>query len=255
MKNYVTLFNNKYLPQGLSLYESLNKNSVDFRLWIICVDDICFEILKKLNFENIKLINLSDVENNDLLEVKKDRTIGEYCWTLTPFSADFVFSQDESINEVTYLDADIFFLNKGYLNIFQEFNASEKSILITRHAYSPEYDQSSSSGIYCVQFIIFKRNESKIIREQWQKQCIEWCFNRVEDNKFGDQTKGLGANATPEAWSQMLNIQNPLMQNLMGSYMEQSKDLFLKMQEQMQTSQNMFGGFPFTPQSNKNEKE
>ena len=74
-------------------------------------------------------------------------------------------------------------------------------------------------------------------------------------NKFGDQTKGLGVNATPEAWSQMLNIQNPLMQNLMGSYMEQSKDLFLKMQEQMQSSQNMFGGFPFTPQSNKNEKE
>jgi polyhydroxyalkanoate synthesis regulator protein len=52
-----------------------------------------------------------------------------------------------------------------------------------------------------------------------------------------------------------MNIQNPLMQNLMGSYMEQSKDLFIKMQEQMQGSQNMFGGFPFTPQPNKTEKE
>ena len=74
-------------------------------------------------------------------------------------------------------------------------------------------------------------------------------------NKLGDQTKGLGAGSTPEAWSQMMNIQNPLMQNLMGSYMEQSKDLFIKMQEQMQGSQNMFGGFPFTPQPNKTEKE
>jgi polyhydroxyalkanoate synthesis repressor PhaR len=74
-------------------------------------------------------------------------------------------------------------------------------------------------------------------------------------SKLGDQTKGLGVGSTPEAWSQMLNIQNPLMQNLMGSYMDQSKDLFLKMQEQMQGSQNMFGGFPFTPKPDKTEKE
>ena len=74
-------------------------------------------------------------------------------------------------------------------------------------------------------------------------------------NKLGDQTKGLGAGSTPEAWSQMMNIQNPLMQGLMGNYMEQSKDLFIKMQEQMQGSQNIFSNFPFTPQPNKTEKE
>ena len=74
-------------------------------------------------------------------------------------------------------------------------------------------------------------------------------------NKLGDQTKGLGAGSTPEAWSQMMNLQNPLMQGLMGSYMEQSKDLFIKMQEQVQGSQNIFGNFPFSPQPNKTEKE
>ena len=74
-------------------------------------------------------------------------------------------------------------------------------------------------------------------------------------NKLGDQTKGLGAGSTPEAWSQMMNLQNPLMQGLMGSYMEQSKDLFIKMQEQVQGSQNIFGNFPFSPQPNKAEKE
>ena len=74
-------------------------------------------------------------------------------------------------------------------------------------------------------------------------------------NKLGDQTKGLGAGSTPEAWAQMMNLQNPLMQGLMGNYMEQSKDLFIKMQEQVQGSQNIFGNFPFTPQSNKAEKE
>ena len=74
-------------------------------------------------------------------------------------------------------------------------------------------------------------------------------------NKLGDQTKGLGAGSSPEAWSQMMNLQNPLMQGLMGNYMEQSKDLFVKMQEQLQGSQNLFGNFPFTPQPTKSEKE
>jgi len=74
-------------------------------------------------------------------------------------------------------------------------------------------------------------------------------------NKLGDQTKGLGAGSTPEAWSQLMNLQNPLMQGLMGNYMEQSKDLFIKMQEQVQASQNIFGNFPFSPQPNKAEKE
>jgi polyhydroxyalkanoate synthesis regulator protein len=46
------------------------------------------------------------------------------------------------------------------------------------------------------------------------------------------------------------------MQGLMGNYMEQSKDLFVKMQEHMQNPQNMFGGkFPFTPPPSKTEKE
>jgi polyhydroxyalkanoate synthesis regulator protein len=53
----------------------------------------------------------------------------------------------------------------------------------------------------------------------------------------------------------MMNLQNPMMQGLMGNYMEQSKDLFVKMQEQMQSSPTIFSGFPFAGQPNKTEKE
>jgi polyhydroxyalkanoate synthesis regulator protein len=74
-------------------------------------------------------------------------------------------------------------------------------------------------------------------------------------NKLGDQTSGLNAGSSPEAWAKMMSPQNPMMQTLMGSYMDQSKELFMKMQEQMQTPPNMFGGFPFTPANIKKEKE
>ncbi len=52
---------------------------------------------------------------------------------------------------------------------------------------------------------------------------------------------------TPEMWTQLLSGQAPLMQNLMGAYLEQSKTLFEKMQAQMQLPGSLFpgvAGFP-----------
>ena len=59
---------------------------------------------------------------------------------------------------------------------------------------------------------------------------------------------GGGGTATPnaEAWSEFLKMQGPAIQGLMGSYLEQSANAFLEMQQQMQKqSRNLFGTFPF----------
>lgn len=49
---------------------------------------------------------------------------------------------------------------------------------------------------------------------------------------------------SPESWSQLMQMQNPALQNMMSSYMEQSKDAFAKMQEQMQQqAQKMMQAF------------
>ena len=47
--------------------------------------------------------------------------------------------------------------------------------------------------------------------------------------KLAEQSKTV----SPEMWAQFMNMQNPLMQGLMGNYVEQSKTLFEAMQEQM----------------------
>ena len=49
---------------------------------------------------------------------------------------------------------------------------------------------------------------------------------------------------SPEAWSQFLGGQTPVLQHLMGNYVEQSRSLF----EQMQKAGTLFPGMPgFTP--------
>jgi hypothetical protein len=62
------------------------------------------------------------------------------------------------------------------------------SVAITDHNYYNKYDQSKTSGQYCVQFVYFKNDSNGINALNWWKEsCINWCFSRLEDGKFGDQ--------------------------------------------------------------------
>lgn len=53
---------------------------------------------------------------------------------------------------------------------------------------------------------------------------------------------------SPEMWTQLMNTQGPMMQNMMNHYVEQSKHLFMQMQEHIQKQNqalNLFTPFPF----------
>jgi hypothetical protein len=171
MEHYVTLFDNLFLPQGLALHMSMERYLQHYTLWVLCVDDQAHEVLTKLNLPNVRLLQLSKLETAELLGVKNTRSKSEYCWTLTPFAPRFVFEADLEVKRVTYLDADLWFLRSPSL-IFEEFDKSRKQVLITDHAYAPEYDKTSSSGQYCVQFMIFNRKGSEIVRKWWEERCI-----------------------------------------------------------------------------------
>lgn len=186
MEHFVTLFNRLFLPQGLALHMSMERHAREYVLWILCVDDETYEVLGRLDLPNVRRLQLSQLETPELLEVKPGRTIGEYCWTLTPFAPRFVFEADSTVKRVTYIDADLWF-RKHPKPLFDEFDATGKHALITDHAYAPEYDQSATSGQYCVQFITFTRFGGECVRKWWEERCIEWCFARFEDGKFGDQ--------------------------------------------------------------------
>ncbi len=66
--------------------------------------------------------------------------------------------------------------------------------------------------------------------------------------RFAEPGKGLYDTSalTPEGWTKFISGQAPMMQNLMGNYLEQSKKLFEQMQEQMGKGESLFPipGFP-----------
>jgi len=172
---------------GVTLHQSLVKTGQPFHLWILCMDELAEKQLAILALPHVTLISLKEIETQALLNIKSTRSKGEYCWTLTPFLPDFVLGRAQDMERVTYLDADLYFYDTPQL-LFCEFDQSGKQVLITEHAYAPEYDQTAVSGRFCVQFLTFRKTPGSLrVLGWWQEKCLEWCFARYEEGKFGDQ--------------------------------------------------------------------
>ena len=186
MHNFCTLFDSNYLPRALVMYRSLVATDENFKLYVVCFDDLAFDILNKLKLANLIAIPLNDFESQELLAVKVERTAGEYCWTCTPHVVRYVLDTYE-LAQVTYLDADLCFYEKPSI-LLAELENTKASSLITEHRYTPRYDYSATSGIYCVQFMTFNADVHGLkILQWWQDRCLEWCYARYENGKFGDQ--------------------------------------------------------------------
>jgi hypothetical protein len=184
MINFCTLFNSTYLTRGLAMYYSLERHCPDFRLYILAFDQNCYDTLNALNLANATIISLDEFEDAELLQVKATRTATEYCWTCTPVSIAYCISRFK-LDSCTYIDADLMFYSdpKALLD-----EMGERSVLITEHRYTQQYDQSEISGKYCVQFVCFRNDQrGQKVLQWWKQACINWCYNRVEENKFGDQ--------------------------------------------------------------------
>ncbi|MCE5344859.1 MAG: glycosyl transferase [Bacteroidales bacterium] len=170
------------------MYESLKAHSNDFHLFIFAFDDLSFQILKKLNLEKVTVISLSEFETPVLLELKSKRTKAEYCWTCTPSVISHILN-NYSVSSCTYLDSDLIFYSDPSV-LIQEMMDHNKNVLITEHGFSPlaKLYEKKRAGRFCVQFVTFS-NESNSLRvlEKWRLQCIEWCYARHENGKFGDQ--------------------------------------------------------------------
>jgi hypothetical protein len=186
-EHFVTLFDKAFLLSGLTLHRSLREHIPNSHLWVIALDADVVSQLATLALDGLTVIPLSEIETDELRAVKNGRTRGEYAWTLTSFLPPAVMERVPGVRRVTYIDADLFFFSNAQC-LFDELDTAGKSVLITPHAYAPEYDRSFKNGHFCVQFVVFNNDiGARKVLQWWQARCLEWCFARVEDGKYGDQ--------------------------------------------------------------------
>jgi len=191
MMNFVTLFDSYYLDKGIALYQSLEKVSKDFHLYIFCFDDKSRDLLKTRMMEHATILHHSDIEKETqkLSELKKERSKAEYCWTCTPVVIEYVLKH-YPVESCTYIDADLYFFSDPQV-LFDEIEKSGADIVITEHRFGRSWKDKrylKRSGKYCVEFNYFDQSENaKKALTWWKEKCFEWCYHLYEPERMGDQ--------------------------------------------------------------------
>ena len=187
MHHFCTYFDHNYLPRGLALYRSLLAHCPDFQLWVLCLSEQCHDTLARLALPGLKLLTLGELEQFEprLREARQNRSTIEYYFTCSPVLPLWVLDHAPGATAVTYVDGDLLLF--GRLDeLWAEIGDS--SIAITPHRLPPALREFERYGIFNVGWLTFRRDaNARACLEWWRERCLEWCYDRLENDRFADQ--------------------------------------------------------------------
>lgn len=204
MRHFCTLFDSNYLLKGVAMLRSLKQHCPDAHVYVLCMDQQTRDLLERLRLPDVAYLSLAEVEDEALLAIKPTRSVAEYCWTLSPCLPWYVLQNNPSVQEITYLDADLYFY--GSLQpLFDEIG--DASVTIIEHRFPSPFRHLEKNGRFCVEWVSFKRDEQGLAcLARWREQCIEWCFHRLEETRMGDQKY---LDEWPSAYSNLCILTHP----------------------------------------------
>lgn len=207
MLYFAAILDSNYLSRLITMYDSLSRYHKQFTIFIICLDDNLYEHLRINVLPNSELVRLSELESfyPELIEVKKERGIIDYIFTLSPFYPSFILEKHPEIPFICSLDVDQYFFGNCETVLR---NLDTCSVLITPHRFSDKLREYEKYGIYNVSFQIFKNNDiGKACLELWREQCLHWCKDELDGDRFADQKY---LNVWQDSFgAQVLPIDNP----------------------------------------------
>jgi hypothetical protein len=170
MRSFCTLFDKNYLPYGLALHASLSRwHAQPFRLYMLAMDKTCEQALRQLQLEHVVVVSLEEVVTPDLAWIHGRMNFGQICWTSQPLLCRHVLDRCGA-DEVTYLEADSYFFADPQL-LFDEIGT--RSVSLVPHRYARGFDQTAVSGVYCVQFNLFRNDpQGRELLATWEQACL-----------------------------------------------------------------------------------
>ena len=188
MFHFCTLFDHNYLTRPLVLFDSILEQTQAFRFYTLCTSNRAFKEIERLaeKYPQFVALDLEQLESRypELLEAKANRSPIEYYFTLSPVLPLHVMDVFQP-DVVTYLDADLcFYSHPGIL--FDELG--ENSSLLTEHRFSRNIAHFIKWGRFNVQYESFRNDQQgRACITRWRDQCLDWCYDRVDGNRFADQ--------------------------------------------------------------------
>ena len=186
MRFFCTYFDENYIPQGQALLYSIKKYHKNFHMFVCPITNSAESLFKKLRPEDTTIINPNLLEKFEpkLKGLKKQRSKVEFYFTCTPVIISYVLKK-YSLPYVEYIDSDMFFFSSSE-RLFKKLKKA--SVAITPHRFARTEKIHLKYGKYNVGWMFFKNNLSgKMCLKWWTSQCLKWCYDRVEKNRYADQ--------------------------------------------------------------------
>jgi hypothetical protein len=184
---FTAILDYNYLGRLKALFDSMRQHHKNFTLFIVCLDDKLYQYLSRNKLPDTETIRLDDIEQfyPELIEVKKVRAAIDYIFTLSPYYPSYILENYKEIPFICSLDVDQYFFSSAE-SIFKELQSC--SVLITPHRFTKKITHFERYGLYNVSFQIFKNDHygCKCLKI-WREQCLAWCKDEWEENKFADQ--------------------------------------------------------------------
>ena len=186
--SFITYFTKEFLVQGTVAIESFIKFHNDSSGFVICLDRISVEYLRKKKYsKKIKIYELKELPSIHRMFKKflLTRTFAESILSIKPILINEFIKQIPAGDSIVYFDADIFFFD-SLSRVKSVIKNSE--LVLSEHLFPKSMERSQVYGIYNGGFVIFKNSKKSIaVLQRWKKLCIEWCELRLYQDKFADQ--------------------------------------------------------------------
>lgn len=187
--HFCSCFDRNYLLYGMTLFRSLERAAagMDYTLYVAALDAECFRLLQEWNDPHLVPIALSEIEAFDpeFAATRTTRSWAEYIFTLSPVLPRYLLARFPGIEVLNYLDADLLFFG-DVAPVYRELG--DRSLLIFEHRFPEELRYRECYGVYNVEFQLYRRGPATAaVLDWWRQRCLEWCFDRVEPERFADQ--------------------------------------------------------------------
>jgi hypothetical protein len=187
MMNFCTKFDHHYLDRGLVLYESLQRWAPDSGLHVLALSEECAAFLEHLGLPRLRVVRTGDLCRIEprLEAASGDRNAASFVFTQTPFLVLAALREVREGQHLVYIDADTCFFSSPAAVV----NAGDgHDVSLTRHNFAPHWQPTDLFGEFNTGWVGFRRTPgAKACVEWWAERCLEWCHDRPEDGKFGDQ--------------------------------------------------------------------
>lgn len=184
---YCTYFDSNYLVRGALMMRSLTRHDPRAFFFVLCLDELAKEAVSSMG-PNILAIGAQELMDADpeFAQCRDNRSQIEWYFTATSSFVNYLFGKYGKLRRLTYLDADLYFYSSPE---FLHFEAENASVQIIEHRFGEGLESLLKYGRFNVGWITFTSSteEGRAVASDYRADCIEWCYDRVEGDRFGDQ--------------------------------------------------------------------